>query len=69
MGNFNALVVAADLFFFFLKNYLLKKNLSGKLSVSNGLDPDQDRRSVGPYLYTDCLKTAEELMTHAYVKT
>ena len=27
-----------------------KKNLSGISSVSNGLDPDQDRRSVGPDL-------------------
>ena len=32
--------------------------------MSNGLDPDQVRRSVGPDLYTDCLKMVEELMTH-----
>ena len=29
---------------------LKKNNLAGSLSVSNGLDPDQDRHSFGPDL-------------------
>ena len=29
---------------------LLLKNISRTLSVSNGLDPDQDRHSIGPDL-------------------
>ena len=32
------------------------KFLSGTLSVSNGLDPDQDRHSVGPDLGQNCLQ-------------
>ena len=34
----------------------LKSNLAGSLSVSNGLDPDQDRHSVGPDLGPNCLQ-------------
>ena len=41
---------------FFQKKHFLQKNLSVTLSVSNGLDPDQDRRSVGPVLGPDCLQ-------------
>ena len=26
------------------------------IRVTNGLDPDQDRRSVGPYLGRNCLQ-------------
>ena len=36
--------------------------------MSNGLDLDQDRQSVGPDLYVDCLKMVGELMTHAHFR-
>ena len=40
----------------FLKIFFFCKNLSGTLSVSNSLDPDQDRHSVNPDLGTNCLQ-------------
>ena len=51
---------------FFLKMHFFKKLILKKKSaesffwntirVSNGLDPDQDRRSVGPDLCPNCLQ-------------
>ena len=49
LGNFSC-VCCRLLLFFSLK--LTLKNLSG----SNGLDPDQDRNSVGPDLGTNCFQ-------------
>ena len=50
----------------FFQHILFKKNLSGTvtISVSNGLDPDQDRHCVGPdlgpnYLQRSRLATKE----------
>ena len=40
----------------FFKINFLKKNISGILSVSNSLDPDQARRSVGSELVPNCLQ-------------
>ena len=40
----------------FFKNNFFQKNLSGKLSVSNHLDPDRDRRFVGPDLGPNYLR-------------
>ena len=39
----------------FFQNYLFQVILSGTLSVSNGLDP-KDQRSVGPVLDQKCLQ-------------
>ena len=41
-----------------LGNYLFQKILSGThaIRVSNDLDPDQDRHSVGPGLGPNCLQ-------------
>ena len=36
-------------------NLLFQKILSGTLSLSNGLDPDQGRQNVGPDLGPNCL--------------
>ena len=40
----------------FFKINFLKKNISGILSVSNSLDPDQARRSVESELVPNCLQ-------------
>ena len=40
----------------FNQNYLFQKKNSGTLTVSNGLDPDQDRRFVGRDLGPNCLQ-------------
>ena len=40
----------------FFQNQLFQKIISGKLSVSNDLDPDEDRHSVGPDLVPNCLQ-------------
>ena len=54
LGNFSCFyLLSAD----FFQNYLFQKNLSGTQSrVSNGLDPDQDRKYVGPDLDPNCLQ-------------
>ena len=43
-------------FCFFFKMNFLKKSFRDTIRVSNGLDPDQDRRSVGPDLGPNCLQ-------------
>ena len=44
------------LLIFFSKLAFSIKSFRNKISVSNGLDPDQDRRSVGPDLGPNCLQ-------------
>ena len=39
------------------QNYFFQIILSGILSVSNGLDPDQDQHFVGPDLGPNCLQS------------
>ena len=41
---------------FFSKLTFSKKNFRNIIRVSNGLDPDQDRHSVGPDLGPNCLQ-------------
>ena len=45
LGMFMVLLSSADVF---------KKSSRNTISVSNGLDPDQDQRSVGPDLGPNC---------------
>ena len=47
---------------FFSKLTFSKKSFRNTIRVSNGLDPDQDQRSVGPDLGPNCLQrfTADE---------
>ena len=53
----------------FFQNYLYQKILSGTLSVSIGLDPDQGRHSVSPDLGPNCLqKLLGEDKVHHYSK-
>ena len=47
------LLLSAD----FFQNQFYQKILPGTLSVSNCLDPDQDRHFVGPDLDPNCLQT------------
>ena len=44
----------------FLKNYFFLKNKPHRatIRVSNSLDPDQDRHSVGVHLGSNCLQQA-----------
>ena len=42
----------------------VQKFLPGILSVSNGLDPDQDRRFVGPDLGPKCLQWLSKVPTN-----
>ena len=59
LGNFS-------LFFFFflkihfLKSTFLKNSFRNTIRVSNNLDPDQDRHSVGPDLGPNCLQRLSE---------
>ena len=48
LGNFSC--VCCRLLTFFKINFLKKKSFRNTIGVSNGLDPDQDRHSVGPDL-------------------
>ena len=48
LGNF--LCFFCRLLTFFKINFLKKKSFRNTIGVSNGLDPDQDRHSVGPDL-------------------
>ena len=41
---------------FFKINFFSKDSFRNTISVSNGLDPDQDQRSVSPDLDQNCLK-------------
>ena len=49
---FMLLLSSAD----FFQNLLFQKNYFRKLSVSNSLDPEQDRQNVGPDLGPNCLQ-------------
>ena len=51
-GNFSCFCY--HLLTFFKINF--SKKISGSLSVSNSLDPDQDRRLVSPKLGPNCLQ-------------
>ena len=53
LGNFSCFFCHLLTFF---KNNFFQKNLSGKLSVSNHLDPDRDRRFVVPDLGPNYLR-------------
>ena len=44
------------LLIFFSKSTVLKNSFRSIIRVSNGLDPDQDRCSVGPDLNPNCLQ-------------
>ena len=44
---------SADFFFFYYSKLTF---LNTSFRMSNGLDPDQDRRSVGPDLCSNCLQ-------------
>ena len=48
------LLLSAD--FFFSKLTFPKNSFWNTIRVSNGLDTDQDQRSVGPDLGTNCLE-------------
>ena len=54
---FRLLLASADIF----QKKLFQKILSGTLSVSNGLDPDQDGRNVGPDLIPSVLIWAQTI--------
>ena len=45
-------LLSADIF----QHYLFKIFFLNNIRVSNSLDPDQDRHSVGPDLGPDCLQ-------------
>ena len=53
LGNFHAFVVACCLF---SKLNVSKNSFRNTIKVSNCLDPDQDRHSVGPDLGPNCLQ-------------
>ena len=41
---------------FFQIQFFKKNSIKNSIRVSNSLDPDQDQRSVGPYLGPNCLQ-------------
>ena len=55
---------------FFQNKLFQKKNSKITISVSNGLDPDQDRHSVGPDLGPNCLQrsSADDKIRHWQTK-
>ena len=53
LGNFSCFYCRLLTFF---KINFFKKFFQDAIRVSNGLDPDQDRRSVGPDLGPNCLQ-------------
>ena len=53
LGNFACLFVVC---WFFSKSTFSKKNFRNIIRVSNSLDPDQNRHSVGPDLGPNCLQ-------------
>ena len=50
------MLVLSSADFFFKINFFKKSFFGNTIRVSNYLDPDQDRRSVGPDLGTNCLQ-------------
>ena len=44
-----------------------KQSLRHIIRVSNELDPDQDRRSVGPGLCTNCLQRLSKLTVYVHL--
>ena len=54
LGNFSCL--CCHLPTFFKINFFEKKSFRNTIIVSNILDPDQDRHSVGPNLGPNCLQ-------------
>ena len=53
LGNFDDFIVGCGLF----SNLTFsKKSFTNTIRASNGLDPDHDRRSVGPDLGPNCLQ-------------
>ena len=53
LGNFSCVFVVC---WFFSKSTLSKNSFSNTIGVSNSLDPDQARHSVGPDLGLNCLQ-------------
>ena len=55
---------------FYLKIYL-QKSLGNIIKVPSSLDPDQDRRVVGPDLYPNCLQrlAADDIRSHKKAKS
>ena len=53
LGNFSRFFVICR---FFSKSTFLKNSLRNAITVSNSLDPDQDRHYVGPDLGPNCLQ-------------
>ena len=53
LGNVSRFYVVCR---FFSKSTFSKNSFRNTIRVSNGLDPDQDRRSVGPDLGPNCLQ-------------
>ena len=52
LGKFLCFLSSAD---FFQNYFVKKKSLRNTIKVSNGLDPDQDGRNVGPNMGSKCL--------------
>ena len=57
MGNFSC--VCCRLLTFFKINFK-KKSFTSTIRLSNGLDPDEERPSVGPDLGPNCLQRISE---------
>ena len=53
LGNFHDFLSAV---FFSNPTFFLKNSFSNTIRLSNSLDPDQDRHSVGPDLGANCLQ-------------
>ena len=54
---------------FFQNLFFFQKILSPTLSVSNGLDPDQDRHSVRTDLSPNCLQIQQQMEHSAILLT
>ena len=52
LGNFSAFILSTD----FFENYFFENFFGNTISLSNSLDPDQDRHFVGPDLGPNCLQ-------------
>ena len=60
---FSCFLLSAD----FLKLTFSKNSFRNTIRVSNGLDPDQDRRSAGPDLGPNCLQKLKKLYAFVVV--
>ena len=65
LGNFFMLsLLSADIF---SKLSLSKNSFRNTIRVSNRLDPDPDRHSVGPHLGPNCLQRLSQLARKRFV--